>query len=721
MFLMPGMVEGHAHLSFESVTSTEDLITPPPEEHTLLTARVAKILLDHGFTSAYGASEAKLRLGVAVRNEVDAGRLPGPRIRAGSLEITVTGGLGDESKLHNPRPGARRSSSTVPRRCARPCVCAAARAAITSSSMSRATRSIRPRPAHATPMAFEEIRMAVETAHNLGRMVNAHARSIGSIQNCVRAGVDVLYHCEYTDEQTLDMLEEAKDRIFVAPTISLFHTMLHEAAPWVTPEVARAMGIDKLIDESRKTHTELRKRGIRHVIGGDYGFAWSKNGTNARDVGFFVEYYGYSPAEALRCATRNGGALMTMTSGEKLGEVREGLPGGSAARGRRSAGGCVHSCRRGSPRADHEGRADPQECERPRAAPRRGLSDSIDILGEHHGSRSEGPEGHSKKPQRRGPLPGRPSTQEIIAADKVSAPEWVRSESYQFLGDEDISHRSLHRARLRQGRARAAVDPHLAVCLPRGEHSRRSATIRSTTSGPIRSSSPGSAPNDIRAYYNACLHRGTKLRASGTEGRASEFQCSFHGWSWNIDGTEQGRRLSVGLPACGSQEVGAARGPGGDAGRLRVHQHGPGCALVGRVSRAASSRRHIDAWKLEDRYVVLARREKTAVQLEAGDRGVPGGLSRHQDPPAGGGIERRCQFAVRRLRRACGSLHLDAGRAEPASLRQAHGAGHSRPVHAGRQRRARRHQAHVGRRRTRRARSWRTCSAACSRRRPTPI
>jgi imidazolonepropionase-like amidohydrolase len=159
---------------------------------------------------------------------------------------------------------------------------------------------------------------------NLGRLVNAHARSIGSIQTCVRAGVDVLYHCEYTDEKTLDMLEEAKDRVFVAPTISLFHTMLHEASPWVTPEIARAMGIDKLIDKSRRTHTELRKRGIRHVIGGDYGFAWSKNGTNARDVAFFVEYYGYSPAEALRCATRNGGALMTMASGDKLGEVREG-------------------------------------------------------------------------------------------------------------------------------------------------------------------------------------------------------------------------------------------------------------------------------------------------------------------------------------------------------------------------------------------------------------
>jgi imidazolonepropionase-like amidohydrolase len=100
--------------------------------------------------------------------------------------------------------------------------------------------------------------------------------------------------------------------------------MLYEASPWVTPEAARAMGIDLLLEASKQTHTQMRKRGIRHVIGGDFGFAWSKQGTNARDLKFFVDYYGYTAAEALRCGTRNGGALMTMGSGEKLGEVKEG-------------------------------------------------------------------------------------------------------------------------------------------------------------------------------------------------------------------------------------------------------------------------------------------------------------------------------------------------------------------------------------------------------------
>src|SRR6201987_4003598 len=98
--LMPGLVEGHAHISFGGAVNDSDLGNIPPEEHLLLTMRNAKTLLDHGFTSAYRAAGAKLRLDVVIRNEVNAGRLPGPRIRAGSPEITVTGGLGDERKQH---------------------------------------------------------------------------------------------------------------------------------------------------------------------------------------------------------------------------------------------------------------------------------------------------------------------------------------------------------------------------------------------------------------------------------------------------------------------------------------------------------------------------------------------------------------------------------------------------------------------------------------------
>jgi imidazolonepropionase-like amidohydrolase len=66
----------------------------------------------------------------------------------------------------------------------------------------------------------------------------------------------------------------------------------------------------------------MRKRGIRVVPGGDYGFAWTPQGTNARDLEHFVKLFGYTPMEALLSATRTGGELMAR--GDELGQLKEG-------------------------------------------------------------------------------------------------------------------------------------------------------------------------------------------------------------------------------------------------------------------------------------------------------------------------------------------------------------------------------------------------------------
>jgi imidazolonepropionase-like amidohydrolase len=322
LFLMPGMVDGHSHLSFENVAQPEDLVKPPPEEHTLLTARVAKLLLDQGFTSAYSASEAKLRLAVAIRNEVDAGRLPGPRIRAGSLEISVTAGMGDESRNHYPKGGASMIVDGPEEM--RKAVRIACREGCDNIKLDVSGDPFYPgAPATSTPMSFEEIKIAVETAHSFGKKVNAHTRSAEGTKRCVKAGVDVLFHLEYSDEEMLDLLEEAKDRVIVAPSPALMHTMLNDAAPFgITKDIANYMGMTSLLESSIKTHTELRKRGIRHVVGGDYGLIFAPNGTNARDIKHFVDYYGYTPEGALQCATRNGGLLFHGDG--SLGTIREG-------------------------------------------------------------------------------------------------------------------------------------------------------------------------------------------------------------------------------------------------------------------------------------------------------------------------------------------------------------------------------------------------------------
>ncbi|MBB6143599.1 imidazolonepropionase-like amidohydrolase [Silvibacterium bohemicum] len=320
--LMPGLVEGHAHISFGGAVNDSDLGNIPPEEHVLLTVKNAKTLLDHGFTSAYSAATSKLRLDVVIRNAVNAGEIPGPRIRAASPEITVTGGLGDERKAHmyyesfGMIADGREEIAKAVRLCCREGV-DNIKVNISGDDLSPAAHG------GLTVMREEEVQMAVSVARDFGKKVNCHARAAESVKRAVRCGVDVIYHCESADEEAIDMLESAKDRIFVGPAIGIIYSTLYEGEKFGfirDSEVGRAM--QRTIDSTAAVYTELRKRGVRILIGGDYGFAQSPQGDNARDLKHFVDLLGFSPNEALQCGTRFGGQVMGL--GKELGEVKEG-------------------------------------------------------------------------------------------------------------------------------------------------------------------------------------------------------------------------------------------------------------------------------------------------------------------------------------------------------------------------------------------------------------
>lgn len=321
--LMPGLVEGHAHISFGGAVNDSDLGNIPPEEHVLLTMRNAKTLLDHGFTSAYSAASSKLRLDVVIRNEVDAGRLPGPRIKACSPEITVTAGLGDERKQHMYYEsfGMIADGPDEIARAVRLCC----REGVDNIKVNISGDDLGPK-AHGgvTVMREIEVQTAVEVARDFGKRINCHARAAASVKRAVKCGIDVIYHCESADEEALDMLESVKDKIFVGPAIGIIYGTLYEGEPWgFTREMAIHIGMQRVIDDSCKVYTELRKRGVRTLIGGDYGFAQSPQGTNARDLKHFVDLLGYTPSEALQCGTRIGGQVMGM--GHELGLVKEGF------------------------------------------------------------------------------------------------------------------------------------------------------------------------------------------------------------------------------------------------------------------------------------------------------------------------------------------------------------------------------------------------------------
>jgi len=319
--LMPGLVEGHAHISFGGAVNDKDLGDIPPEEHVLLTMRNAKTLLDHGFTSAYSAATSKLRLDVVIRNEVNAGRLPGPRIRAASPEITVTAGLGDERKnhMHYESFGMIADGEVEMARAVRLCC----REGVDNIKINISGDDLGPLARGGiTTMRESEVRTAVEVAKDFGKKVNCHARAANSVKRAVKCGVDVIYHCESADAEALDMVESVKDKVFVGPAIGIIWGTIHQGEPWFSKEFALEIGMQRVIDDSLKVYSEFRKRGVRALIGGDYGFIQSPQGDNARDLKHFVDLLGYSPSEALVCGTKYGGQVMEM--GHELGLIKEG-------------------------------------------------------------------------------------------------------------------------------------------------------------------------------------------------------------------------------------------------------------------------------------------------------------------------------------------------------------------------------------------------------------
>jgi imidazolonepropionase-like amidohydrolase len=318
--LMPGMVEGHAHITFIDAPRSTDIGDLPPEEHTLHAARNAKTLLDCGFTSAYSAASAKLRIDIVIRNAINAGHLPGPRLRACGPEITVTGGLGDARRMHQHRDSFAIVADGVDevRRIARLCCREGADSIKLNISGDDLTPSaIGP----TTVMSEDEVRAGCDAAKDFNRLVNAHCRASESVKRAVKHGVDVIYHCEHADKEALDMLEAAKDRIFVGPAIGLLNAVANEGTDDHNQRGKRL--VVQALEAAQRCYPEMRRRGIRVLIGGDYGFERTPHGDYARDLQHFVNLLGYSPSEALVCATRIGGELMGL--GHELGQVREGF------------------------------------------------------------------------------------------------------------------------------------------------------------------------------------------------------------------------------------------------------------------------------------------------------------------------------------------------------------------------------------------------------------
>jgi imidazolonepropionase-like amidohydrolase len=120
--------------------------------------------------------------------------------------------------------------------------------------------------------------------------------------------VGVVYYAAMADVEALNLLESAKDWVFVAPTIGFPCTLTHEADRYgVRHDASTQRWVEAELDSIIRVCTELRRRGMRVLPGGDYGLFCNPQGGNARDLEHFVILLGYTPMKAIQAATHHGG------------------------------------------------------------------------------------------------------------------------------------------------------------------------------------------------------------------------------------------------------------------------------------------------------------------------------------------------------------------------------------------------------------------------------
>ncbi len=313
-FVMPGMTETHAHLSFADA-SPFAIGATPVEAATITAVKNAELMLCSGFTAAISFGST-YRIDVALRDAINAGRISGPRLLAAGRDLGATasnvdsdGGL---SQIAD-GPWALRKAVREQRK---------QRVDVVKIFIDG--EAVNPvNPPGELSFCDEEVDAIVDEAHRRGLRVACHARSAAAVKQAVRAGVDFIGHANYLDDEAVDLLAAARDRLVVGPAIAWEVRYLKDSdSLGISKETVRAQGYEREIEATVAAVEKLRRAGVRLVVGGDYGISIAPHGTYAKDLEYFVDLFGMSSGEALLCATRNGGFAFDPSG--RAGVLREG-------------------------------------------------------------------------------------------------------------------------------------------------------------------------------------------------------------------------------------------------------------------------------------------------------------------------------------------------------------------------------------------------------------
>jgi imidazolonepropionase-like amidohydrolase len=300
--VLPGLIDAHTHLTMDPKFGYEELGISIPRE-ALTGAKNARLTLEAGFTTvrnvgADGFSD------VALRDAINAGDVPGPRMLVSGPALGITGGHCDNNLLpyeyhavgdgvadgiaavqHKVRENIKYGSDLIK-------ICA------TGGVLSKGDNP------QASQYTLEEMKAIVADAHRLGRKVAAHAHGAQGILWASQAGVDSIEHGSYIDDAGI--AEMKKNGTYLVPTLYLGDWFLENAERNHVPDFL--LGKAKAVmPAARKNIAHAFASGVKVAFGTDA--AVYPHGLNAREFAVMVKL-GLTPLQAIQAATVNAADLL---------------------------------------------------------------------------------------------------------------------------------------------------------------------------------------------------------------------------------------------------------------------------------------------------------------------------------------------------------------------------------------------------------------------------
>src|SRR5215472_7290119 len=224
--LLPGLIDAHTHLTFDPNFGYQELGISIPKE-ALIGAKNARLTLEAGFTTVRNVG-ASGYADIALRDAVNEGMVPGPRIMASGPALSITGGHCDQNLLpyewHAKSDGAADGVEGVQHK-VREIIKYGADVIKICATGGVLSKGDDPR---ASQYTLEEMKAIVADAHRLGRKVAAHAHGAQGIAWAAEAGVDSIEHGSYIDDEAIRIMKE--HGTYLVPTQYLADWMKENAA-----------------------------------------------------------------------------------------------------------------------------------------------------------------------------------------------------------------------------------------------------------------------------------------------------------------------------------------------------------------------------------------------------------------------------------------------------------------------------------------------------------